>query len=100
MKRFSALDYLKLRASFGITGNDSRLSYDMDKQFNGGGNSYIFVGTSSTYGLAQGGFPSTGVEPEKEYKANVGVELGLWKGFSMQVDAFYKRRKQIKGESS
>ena len=100
MKRFSALDYLKLRASFGITGNDSRLSYDMDKQFNGGGNSYIFVGTSSTYGLAQGGFPSTGVEPEKEYKANVGVELGLWKGFSMQVDAFYNRRKQIKGESS
>lgn len=73
---------------------------DMDKQFNGGGNSYIFVGTSSTYGLAQGGFPSTGVEPEKEYKANVGVELGLWKGFSMQVDAFYNRRKQIKGESS
>lgn len=80
MKRFSALDYLKLRASFGITGNDSRLSYDMDKQFNGGGNSYIFVGTSSTYGLAQGGFPSTGVEPEKEYKAKCRCRTGTLEG--------------------
>ena len=37
MHRFSVLDYLKLRASFGVTGNDSRLFYDMDKQFNGPG---------------------------------------------------------------
>ena len=90
------LDYLKLRASFGVTGNDSRLFYDMDKQFNGPGQEYIFVGTTSTGGLAQGGFPSKGIEPEKEYKANFGVEVGIWKGLSMQVDAFYNRRKNIR----
>lgn len=95
MQRFSALDYLKLRASLGVTGNDYRLKYDMDKQFNGEGNSYVFVGMTSVSGLAQGGFPSTGIEPEKEYKTNVGVELGLWKGLTMQVDAFYNRRKNI-----
>ena len=96
MHRFSVLDYLKLRASFGVTGNDSRLFYDMDKQFNGPGQEYIFVGTTSTGGLAQGGFPSKGIEPEKEYKANFGVEVGIWKGLSMQVDAFYNRRKNIR----
>ena len=45
---------------------------------------------------SQGGFPSKGIEPEKEYKANFGVEVGLWKGLSMQVDAFYNRRKNIR----
>lgn len=95
MKKFSAVDYLKLRASWGITGSDARLSYDMDKQFNGSGNSYVFIGSSSSDGMKQGDLPSVGIEPEKDYKSNIGIELGLWKGLSMQVDAFYNYRKNI-----
>ena len=57
------VDLLKLRASFGIVGMDARLSYDMDKQFNGPGNSYIFAGITSSNSLAQGALPSAGIEP-------------------------------------
>lgn len=60
------VDLLKLRASFGVTGMSARLSYDMDKQFNGGGNSYIFVGSTSQYGTAQGVCP----QPESNPNAN------------------------------
>lgn len=99
MSNLKAIDYLKLRASYGIVGMDARLSYDMDKQFNGSGQQYIFVGTVIESGMAQGGLPSVNVEPEKEYKANVGLEFGLWKGLSVELDGFYNRRKNIRVSS-
>ena len=81
MHRFSVLDYLKLRASFGVTGNDSRLFYDMDKQFNGPGQEYIFVGTTSTGGLAQGGFPSKGSSRKRNIKQTSEWKSGFGRDF-------------------
>lgn len=100
MKNFQNIDYLKLRASFGIVGMDNNLSYDMDKQFNGTGKGYIFFGTQWQDGMSQGALPSTSIEPEKDYKTNVGVELGLWKGLTLEIDGFYNRRKNIRVPSS
>jgi TonB-linked SusC/RagA family outer membrane protein len=93
------IDYLKLRASFGVTGMDRNLSYDMDKQFNGGSGSYIFVGTSTLNGLGEGTLPTTKINPEKEYKSNIGVEFGMFKGLTMELDGFYNRRKHIRVSS-
>lgn len=90
------IEHLKVRASFGIAGMDRNLSYDMDKQFNGGGRGYIFVGTQWKGGLGEGALPSSIIEPERDYKTNVGVELALWKGLTMEIDGFYNRRKNIK----
>ena len=90
------VDLLKLRASFGVTGMSARLSYDMDKQFNGGGNSYIFVGSTSQYGTAQGALPSTGIEPEREYRSNIGIELSLFKALTLDADFFYNKRRNIR----
>lgn len=95
MKNTSVVDLLKLRASYGISGNDANLLYDMDKQLNGQKNGYVFTGTSPSYGLALGSLASYGVVPEKEYKANVGIELGLSGHLSMQADVFYNRRTNI-----
>lgn len=99
MKNIKTIDYLKLRASYGIAGNDSRLSYDMDKRFNGDGKKYIFVGTQLLNGMTHGALASTDIEPEKDYKTNIGIELGLFKGLSLEIDGFYNRRKNIRVKS-
>lgn len=91
---------LKLRASYGIVGNDSRLSYDMDKRFNGNGKKYIFVGTKLLNGMTHGALASTDMEPEKDYKTNVGIELGLFDGLAFEIDGFYNRRKNIRVNST
>lgn len=99
LRNVEQLDLLKLRASFGVTGMSARLSYDMDKQFNGAGNSYIFVGSVSQYGTAQGALPSTGIEPEREYRSNIGLELGLFKSLTFDADLFYNERHNIRVSS-
>lgn len=99
LRESRAIDLLKLRASFGVTGISTRLSYDMDKQFNGSGNSYIFVGNVSQYGTAQGALPSTGIEPEREYRSNVGLELGVFDQLTFDADLFYNVRRHIRVSS-
>ncbi|SDH52304.1 SusC/RagA family TonB-linked outer membrane protein [Bacteroides ovatus] len=100
MKNAKNVDFLKLRASYGIVGNDSRLSYDMDKRFNGSGKKYIFVGTQLLDGMTHGALASTDIEPEKDYKMNVGIELGLFNGLAFEMDGFYNRRKNIRVNSA
>lgn len=99
MKSVKIVDFLKLRASYGIVGMDSHLSYDMDKQFNNpwGGKSYLFTNSLlGASGASEGALPSVGVEPEKDYKINVGIELGILKGLSLELDGFYNHRTNIR----
>lgn len=97
---WSNLDYLKLRVSSGVTGMDRNLSYDMDKQFNGSGSSYIFIGNQIKYGLGEGALGSYLIEPEKELKNNVGLDMRLFKNLTIGLDAFYNHRKNIRVASS
>lgn len=90
------VDFLKLRASYGLSGMDANLSYDMDIQFNGSGNSYMFVSPSVLYGAAEGALPSVGIEPELDRKADIGLEFRLFKGLSGEIDAFYNRRTNLR----
>ena len=87
--------HLKIRGSYGKSGYDGRLQYDLDKQFNGEGASYVFNGTTISGGLAQGSLPSDGILPEEETKANIGLEMDLGGIFSLQADVFDNHRNGI-----
>jgi len=101
LKDNDVVSHLKLRASYGVVGYDGRLTYDMDKQFNQTGGSYIFQNKEWLSGLMQGALPSTGILPEIDYKANLGVELGLLDNRLMiQADGFYNNRKGIACEGA
>ncbi|MCF0175689.1 MAG: SusC/RagA family TonB-linked outer membrane protein [Bacteroidales bacterium] len=90
------LDLLKIRASYGLSGMDRNLAYDMDKQFNGGGNGYIFVSPTVSSGSAEGALPSSGIQPETDTKINAGFELGLFGGLTAEVDLFHNTRSHIR----
>lgn len=96
MENVSFVDFLKLRGSFGLVGMDSNLSYDMDKQFNGGGLGYIFVSPTVSAGQTEGSLPSTGVEPELDHKADVGLEFALFHGLTGEIDGFYNKRTNLR----
>jgi hypothetical protein len=92
MKDVAFIDYLKLKASAGLSGMDANLVYDMDKQFNGAGLSYMFTLGSTQNGAKEGDLPSVGVRPETDFKTDAGLEIHLPIGISAEVSAFYNRR--------
>jgi TonB-linked SusC/RagA family outer membrane protein len=101
MSDSDVVSHLKLRASYGVVGYDGRLTYDMDKQFNQAGGSYIFQNKDWLGGLMQGAIPSTNIMPETDYKADLGVEFGMFDNSLMfQLEGFYNNRKNIACDGS
>ena len=96
LKDASWLDFLKIRASAGLVGMDANLEYDMDKQFNGGGNGYIFVPGTQLWGAREGDLPSVGIKPETDLKIDAGVDFRFPWGLSGQVDWFRNTRSGLR----
>ncbi len=95
MKNQDIIDFLKLRASFGVIQTDnipyngywnstvnSANGYPIDDNFSGGG-------------WSEGRLPSLNGTTEKAYKYNVGLDMTLLKGLNIAVDGFYERRSDI-----
>lgn len=103
LKDVSWIDFLKVRASFGVINTD-RLPLDDDtevtnywEQTYGGGGYYPFdtnysVGTSS---WSLGRLASINSLHEKGYKYNFGIDAGLFQGLNFVLDAYYERRSDI-----
>ncbi len=95
---------VKIRGSYGLTGND-RLTGADNKQVRfayvttiNSTDGYQFGNSSGYYGiggLREGrvGVPNLTWETVK--KANIGLELGLWRMIDLQVDFFHEKREDI-----
>ncbi|MEA4935430.1 MAG: SusC/RagA family TonB-linked outer membrane protein [Paludibacter sp.] len=91
----SSVDLLKLRASFGLSGNDL-MSYELDRQYIVSGTSYFFNATSVSYSsLKEGQLANTDLTAELAKKANVGIDLTLSGTLNFSLDAFYEKRSGI-----
>ena len=100
LKGSNVVNFLKLRAGYGIVGMDRYLSYDMDKQFNGGGNSFIFISPTVLGGMTEGALPSVGVQPEADYRADLGLDFTLFRHLTGEISAFRNERKFLRTTSS
>lgn len=96
---FSALDALKLRASYGASGNDNVgnfayiTGYDISGSATGG--SYIW-GSNRYPGILSKGLPNPLLTWEKLKIYNLGTDFSFWKGqFYGSLDAFYRERTGI-----
>ncbi|MDR1683756.1 MAG: SusC/RagA family TonB-linked outer membrane protein, partial [Candidatus Symbiothrix sp.] len=89
LKGNSAIDFLKLRASWGVSGRDYRPESNMYRQTFGSGSGYYFQASETgSSGMKENRYPSYGLTYEKAYKSNVGIDLTFLKHFSLTVDAF------------
>lgn len=96
---FQALDALKLRASYGASGNDNVgnfayiTGYDISGSATGG--SYIW-GSSRYPGILSKGLPNPRLTWEKLKIYNAGTDFSFWKGqLYGSLDAFYRERTGI-----
>ncbi len=89
------LDELKLRLSFGLTGNDMiTINLDQYPYVSGGG--FIFNDDFRSFsGMAEGHLPSQNVTYEKTRMLNFGIESQLFKKVAFNVDVFYNRTYDI-----
>ena len=90
------LNYLKLRASYGIVGNDNigGIRYMFDQYYDGYG---YHLGNSNNVqdGLVQGKLANPDVTWEKEKKFNVGFEATLVNKIDVSFDYFIQKRSNI-----
>lgn len=96
LKDVDAVNYLKVRGSYGLVGMDANLDCDMDIQFNGSGLSYIFISPTVINGMKEGALPSTGIQPELDAKADLGLEFTLFGGLSGEIDLFSNTRTNLR----
>ncbi|MCS3736713.1 SusC/RagA family TonB-linked outer membrane protein [Mucilaginibacter dorajii] len=91
-----AINFLKVRASYGTTGNINEAFRFLNEQYAVGANGYI-VGTANTYknGMTEGAFANLNSSWEKKTTLNIGVDLTLWKNLQATVDVFSEKRTGI-----
>lgn len=101
MKKLPFISYLKLRASYGVVGNDkiggNRFLYLPDSYVFGGGGYYFGTNVNTNQpGAYEGRLGNSSVTWEKAYKQNYGMDLYfLDSRLKINFDYFYDHRKDI-----
>jgi TonB-linked SusC/RagA family outer membrane protein len=97
LKNSNLLTFLKLRASYGLVGNDliggTRFAFEQRYPYT----AQYFLGTTNTnvFGLAEGTAANTNLTWEKDRKMNFGVEATLLKQLDISLDVFNNDRYDI-----
>ena len=90
------LNYLKLRGSWGKSGNDITPANNLDRQFFSNSGSYSFgTGNISNTGIREGRLDATGLSFESSEKVNIGANLELFNKLTLSIDAFRDKRTDI-----
>lgn len=97
MEKVSWLNTLKLRASYGFSGWDGRLSHELWRYSYVGGGGYVFgENTAGVGGSTEGTLPVVGLTAEKSEKATFGVDLAAFSNrLNFTVEGFYEERSDI-----
>lgn len=98
MKNVSFIDFLKLRASFGIINTDNVPGDSYWLQTYKSSGSYSFTDKYTKLeagGWTMGQLASLNSTHEKAYKYNIGLDATLFASLDLTADAYYQRRKDI-----
>ncbi len=92
MSNQHVLDQLKLRASFGVTGNQDIAAYSTLGMLSGA--SYGWGTSTSSTGYWGYQFATPGITWEKNYQYDLGLDMSIG-GFNITVDWFKKQTKDL-----
>ena len=93
MQDIEAISSLKLRASYGIVGEQGVDPYNSLARYNP---SSIFFNQSISPAVTLASLPSTGLEWEKTYQTDIGVEIGFLNNrYSVEIDYYNKQTKDL-----
>ncbi len=99
MKNNSVIDFLKLRASYGLTGSDQLINRRwlfISEYVSGTGYGFGTDQLTAIAGRQEGAMANPDVTWEKARKLNIGMEVTLWRNLlSASVDVFREKRNDI-----
>ncbi|RAI97593.1 TonB-linked SusC/RagA family outer membrane protein [Chitinophaga skermanii] len=96
LKDNAAIDFLKVRASYGITGNMNEDARFLFEQWGVTSGSYILgTNNASRGGRTEGALPNSGFTWEEKKSFNFGFDMKLWKKINVTADVFSERRTGI-----
>lgn len=102
LRHSSAVDLLKLRASWGISGSDalpnsgSGQGFPYKHHFNRGGGHYWFKNSnSSQFAFVEKYLAAVDFRGETAYKSNIGIDALLYGGLNITANLFYEHRTNI-----
>lgn len=103
MNLLNTVSKLKLRATYGLVGND-QIGTASDRFFYlsnvnlSDGNMGAYFGENYGYyrpGVSVSRYANEDITWERAQKFNVGMDLGLWNALNITVDGYYERRSDI-----
>lgn len=98
LKNRTFISFLKLRASYGVSGNDSNISYFQKSSFFSSLGSTYLQGQSlaSMQGFRESQVGVDNIMAERSHKVNVGLDMRLFRNkWSLSVDAFYENNDKL-----
>ncbi len=100
LKNISFLNYLKVRASYGVVGNDAISTsrrFIFNTYYNRGGTGYLFgTGYANASNTTEAELANPDLTWESTRKTDVGVDVKLFKqALSLSVDYFHENRKDL-----
>jgi TonB-linked SusC/RagA family outer membrane protein len=95
-----SIQTLKIRMSWGMSGNDQIIQNLSKSAFVGAAGYYFGVNNTSNSGFREGRLASSPLTYETSYKTNLGIDAGLFNMLDLNFDAFYNKRKGILAETS
>lgn len=94
IKQYKFINDLKIRASYGVMGNDLVNPFQYLQSYSYG-NNYV-IGNNDVMGLVQTGVPNPNITWEKAKTKNIGVDASFWNGkLGVTFDYFKTRRSDI-----
>jgi TonB-linked SusC/RagA family outer membrane protein len=90
---FSGIDNLKLRGSWGQSGNDDTGNFQFLTGYTYPSTSYILGNGVVTKGMVDTGVPNPNITWELSEMINLGLDLSVWNRlFELEADVFYRKR--------
>ena len=93
------IDNLKLRVSWGMSGNDQVIQNISKSPWIGATGYYFGPNNTSNGGNSEGRLASNPLTYETSYKSNIGIDASMFKMLDLNLDIFYNKRNGILVES-
>lgn len=92
------VDFLKVRASAGLTGNDAVGGWAWQESYKGGNSTYFGKDPSKQMGVKYGSIANTALTWEKSLSYNIGVDVNFLKHWNATFEYWYKNTFDILGK--
>ncbi len=91
----NSIDFLKLRASWGLSGSDIMSPNLYDQPFTSGGTYYFTINNNSFGGFREGRLASQNLMHETARKMGIGIDAHLFERLDFSLDLFHENRSNI-----